>query len=47
MIEKKRDVYFVMGTHHWWKVWMIVSVLYPPKKDAPNQSSVGIEQINN
>jgi hypothetical protein len=32
MIEKERDVYFMMGTHHRWKVWMIVSVLYPPKK---------------
>ncbi len=25
---KERDMYFMMGTHHRWKVWMIVSVLY-------------------
>jgi hypothetical protein len=31
MTEKKRDIYFMMGTHHRWKVWMIVSVLCPPK----------------
>lgn len=42
MIEKKRDIYFMMGTHHRWKVWMIVSVLYPPKK-REDQSTVGIE----
>jgi len=34
MREKKREVYFLMGTHHRWKVWMIVSVLYPPRKDS-------------
>jgi len=27
----ERDIYFMMGTHHLWKVWMIVSVLYPPR----------------
>jgi hypothetical protein len=24
----ERDTYFMMGTHHRWKVWMIVSILY-------------------
>jgi len=33
-MKAKRDVYFMMGTHHRWKVWMIVSLLYPAKKDA-------------
>lgn len=23
-----RDLYFMMGTHHQWGVWMIVSILY-------------------
>lgn len=31
-LKARRDVYFMMGTHHRWKVWMIGSVLYPPKK---------------
>jgi hypothetical protein len=30
-MKAKRDVYFMMGTHHRWPVWMVVSVLYPPK----------------
>lgn len=31
-LRAKREAYFLMGTHHRWKVWMIGSVLYPPKK---------------
>jgi hypothetical protein len=27
-MTKERDMYFMMGTHHRWKSWMIVSVLY-------------------
>lgn len=27
-MTKERDLYFMMGTHHRWKNWMIVSVLY-------------------
>jgi hypothetical protein len=27
-MTKERDMYFMMGTHHRWKNWMIVSVLY-------------------
>jgi len=30
-----RDLYFMMGTHHRWKNWLIVSVLYPKKPSAP------------
>jgi hypothetical protein len=26
---KTRDLYFMMGTHHRWKNWLVVSVLYP------------------
>ncbi len=26
-----RDLFLLMGTHHRWKVWMIVSILYPKK----------------
>ena len=26
---KTRDLYFMMGTHHKWKNWLVVSVLYP------------------
>jgi hypothetical protein len=29
-----RDLYFMMGTHHQWGVWMIVSVLYLKKPDT-------------
>jgi hypothetical protein len=25
---KEKDTYFMMGTHHRWKVWLIVSLLY-------------------
>jgi hypothetical protein len=28
----KRIPYFMMGTHHRWKVWMVGSVLYPAKE---------------
>lgn len=31
-MKMERDVYFVMGTHHRWKTWMIVSVLYLAKR---------------
>ncbi len=31
-IKNERDTYFMMGTHHRWKNWMIVSVLYLRKK---------------
>jgi hypothetical protein len=27
-MKDERDTYFMMGTHHRWKIWMIVSVLY-------------------
>jgi len=27
-MTRERDMYFMMGTHHRWKSWMIVSVLY-------------------
>lgn len=33
MIEG-RDLFFMMGTHYRWKSWLIVSVLYPPKREA-------------
>jgi hypothetical protein len=31
---RTRDLYFMMGTHHRWKNWMIVSVLYLRKPDT-------------
>ena len=33
-----RDLHFVLGTHHKWRNWMIVGVLYPPhlKVDKPD-----------
>ncbi len=31
-IKNTHDVYFMMGTHHRWKTWMIVSILYLPKQ---------------
>ena len=27
-IKNETDTYFLMGTHHRWKIWMIVSILY-------------------
>jgi hypothetical protein len=32
MVEE-RDLYFMMGTHHRWKTWLIISLLYPPKRE--------------
>lgn len=29
---EKRDLYFYMGTHSRYKVWMIIGLYYPPKK---------------
>ena len=34
----ERDTYFMMGTHHRWKNWMIVSVLYL-RKPGESESS--------
>lgn len=31
MVEN-RDLYFMMGTHHRFKNWLIISVLYPPAR---------------
>lgn len=31
-IKNTHDVYFMMGTYHRWKTWMIVSILYLPKQ---------------
>ena len=29
-----RDLYLMMGTHHRWKNWLVVSILYPPMPTA-------------
>ncbi len=31
---KNRDLFFMMGTHHRWHNWLVVSVLYPEKPTA-------------
>ena len=31
---KERDLYFVMGTHFRFKTWLVISLLYPPKRTA-------------
>ncbi len=41
-MTKERDLYFMMGTHHRWKNWMIVSVLYLRK---PGDSTVDNDPI--
>lgn len=28
-----RDIYLMVGTHHRWKTWMVISILYPKKPD--------------
>ncbi|KAA0015250.1 MAG: hypothetical protein FE041_00375 [Thermoplasmata archaeon] len=33
-MEEKRDLYFMMGTHYRWGSWLIISILYPPKRKA-------------
>ena len=35
----ERDVYFMMGNHHRWKVWMIVSVLYLRRPNSTAQTA--------
>lgn len=32
MVEN-RDLYFMIGTHHQYKTWLIISVLYPPARE--------------
>ncbi len=32
-IYYKDHTYFIVGTHHRWNTWLIVSVVYPKKKD--------------
>lgn len=32
MVEE-RDLYFMMGTHSRWQNWLIISLLYPPKRE--------------
>jgi hypothetical protein len=42
-----RDLHFVLGTHHRWRSWMIVGLLYPPHpkvlepKKAPRREQLG------
>lgn len=31
-MREKRDLYFMLGTHFRWGTWLIISILYPPKK---------------
>jgi hypothetical protein len=31
-MKNERSPYFMVGTHHRWKTWMVVSFLYPPKR---------------
>jgi hypothetical protein len=30
-MARERELFFMMGTHHRWRSWLIVSVLYPPE----------------
>ena len=33
-MTEERDLYLMMGTHYRWKSWLIISVLYPPEREA-------------
>lgn len=33
-MKEKRDLYFMTGTHYKWGSWLIISILYPPKRKA-------------
>jgi hypothetical protein len=40
-MKDQRDTYFMMGTHHRWKIWMVVSVLYLRQGDEQQQVKLG------
>ena len=45
-MKNERDTYFMMGTHHRWKNWMVVSVLYLRKGDDQQQVNPSQSQLD-
>jgi hypothetical protein len=45
-MKDERDTYFMMGTHHRWKIWMIVSVLYLRHGDEQQQVKLGQSKLD-